>query len=80
MTHWLKENIFHKEVPLYTENKKEQEATSMKMREKAGGGKKSGYMLRRKITPWCILFFPMAFTVWLKYYPIFSAFFISLFR
>lgn len=52
----------------------------MKVREKSGGGKKSGYLLRKKITPWCILFLPMAFTVWLKYYPIFSAFFISLFR
>ena len=39
-----------------------------------------GYMFRKKITPWCILALPMAFTIWLKYYPIFSAFFISLFR
>ncbi len=39
-----------------------------------------GYLFRKKITPWCILALPMAFTVWLKYYPIFSAFFISLFR
>lgn len=42
--------------------------------------KLSGYMLRKKLTPWCILFFPIAFTVWLKYYPIVSAFFISLFQ
>ena len=38
------------------------------------------YQLRRKITPWCILFFPMLFTAWLKYYPILSAFVISLFK
>lgn len=42
--------------------------------------KAGSYQFRKKITPWCILFFPMAFTVWLKYYPIVSAFFISLFR
>ncbi len=38
------------------------------------------YQFRRKMTPWCILFFPMLFTAWLKYYPILSAFFISLFQ
>ena len=38
------------------------------------------YRFRKKVTPWCILFLPMVFTVWLKYYPIFSAFFISLFK
>ena len=42
--------------------------------------KPGSYMFRKKITPWCILFLPMAFTVWLKYYPIFSAFYISLFQ
>ena len=42
--------------------------------------KAGSYQFRKKMTPWCILFFPMAFTVWLKYYPIVSAFFISLFR
>lgn len=42
--------------------------------------KAGSYQLRKKITPWCILFVPMAFTLWLKYYPIFSAFFISLFQ
>ena len=42
--------------------------------------KTSGYQFRKKVTPWCILAFPMAFTLWLKYYPIFSAFFISLFE
>lgn len=36
--------------------------------------KAGSYQFRKKITPWCILFFPMAFTVWLKYYPIVSAF------
>ena len=38
------------------------------------------YQFRKKVTPWCILFIPIACTVWLKYYPIFSAFFISLFN
>lgn len=38
------------------------------------------YRFRRKITPWCILFFPMLCTIWLKYYPILSAFVISLFK
>lgn len=38
------------------------------------------YSFRKKITPWCILALPMAFTVWLKYYPILSAFYISLFK
>lgn len=42
--------------------------------------KEGGYLLRKKITPWCILALPMAFTAWLKYYPILSAFFISLFK
>lgn len=38
------------------------------------------YSFKRKITPWLILFFPIVFTIWLKYYPIFSAFYISLFQ
>lgn len=38
------------------------------------------YYLRRKVIPWCILFFPIASTVLLRYYPIFRAFYISLFR
>ena len=38
------------------------------------------YSFRKKITPWCILALPMIFTVWLKYYPILSAFYISLFQ
>lgn len=38
------------------------------------------YSFRKKITPWCILALPMAFTAWLKYYPILSAFYISLFQ
>lgn len=42
--------------------------------------KAGSYQLRKKITPWCILLVPMAFTLWLKYYPILSAFFISLFE
>lgn len=40
----------------------------------------NSYQFRKKITPWCILSLPMAFTIWLKYYPIISAFYISLFR
>ena len=43
-------------------------------------GKPGGYLFRKKITPWCILFIPMACTVWLKYYPILNAFYISLFK
>ena len=42
--------------------------------------KTGSYLFRKKITPWCILFLPMAFTAWLKYYPIFRAFYISLFK
>lgn len=38
------------------------------------------YSFKKKITPWCILALPMAFTAWLKYYPILSAFYISLFK
>lgn len=38
------------------------------------------YRLRKKWLPWTILFFPMVFTLWLKYFPILSAFWISLFR
>lgn len=52
----------------------------MRVTDKTRSNKKSNYILRKKLTPWCILFFPMAFTLWLKYYPIFSAFFISLFK
>lgn len=43
-------------------------------------GKAGGYFFRKKVTPWCILFIPMACTVWLKYYPILNAFLISLFK
>ena len=42
--------------------------------------KPGSYTFRKKITPWCILFLPIVFTIWLKYYPIFSAFYISLFK
>lgn len=43
--------------------------------------KKSGnYILRKKVEPWCILALPIIFTVWLKYYPILRAFYISLFQ
>ncbi|NLI90483.1 MAG: sugar ABC transporter permease [Epulopiscium sp.] len=37
-------------------------------------------VFKKKATPWLILLLPMAFTVWLKYYPIASAFYISLFK
>lgn len=39
-----------------------------------------GYLFRKKVTPWSILLIPMACTVWLKYYPILNAFYISLFK
>ncbi|MDO5022237.1 MAG: sugar ABC transporter permease [Eubacteriales bacterium] len=38
------------------------------------------YFMRQKLTPWLILFLPMFFTLWLKYYPILKAAYISLFR
>ncbi len=38
------------------------------------------YFYRQKITPWLILLVPILFTVWLKYYPILKAMYISLFR
>ncbi len=37
------------------------------------------YFLRQKITPWLILLVPMVFTLWLKYYPILKAVYISFF-
>lgn len=40
----------------------------------------SSYTLKRRLTPWCILAIPMACTIWLKYYPILNAFYISLFK
>lgn len=40
----------------------------------------SFYLFKRKIEPWLILTLPIIFTLWLKYYPIFSAFYISLFQ
>lgn len=43
-------------------------------------GSFGSYTFRKKAAPWCILALPMAFTVWLKYYPILSAFYISLFK
>ena len=49
-------------------------------KKKSFTAKPGSYTFRKKVTPWCILFLPMAFTVWLKYYPIFSAFYISLFK
>ncbi len=39
-----------------------------------------GYFLRQKITPWLILLIPMIFTLWLKYYPILKAVYISFFN
>lgn len=38
------------------------------------------YVFKRKVEPWAILALPMFFTLWLKYYPICSAFYISLFQ
>ncbi len=39
-----------------------------------------GYFLQQKIAPWLILLIPMGFTLWLKYYPILRAIFISFFN
>ena len=56
-------------------------STKMSTKKKKSFTAKPGsYTFRKKVTPWCILFLPVAFTVWLKYYPIFSAFYISLFK
>ena len=38
-----------------------------------------GYFLRQKIAPWVFLLLPILFTLWLKYYPILKAAYISLF-
>ncbi len=38
------------------------------------------YFLQQKITPWLILCIPMLFTLWLKYYPIMKAVYISFFN
>ena len=40
---------------------------------------KSGYFLRQKAAPWLILALPIFFTLWLKYYPILKAVYISFF-
>lgn len=50
------------------------------MKKKKYSGGLYSYTFRKKAAPWCILALPMAFTIWLKYYPILSAFFISLFK
>ncbi len=50
------------------------------MKGKKNTGGPFSYTFRKKAAPWCILALPMAFTAWLKYYPILSAFFISLFK
>ena len=50
------------------------------MKGKKNPGGLFSYTFRKKAAPWCILALPMAFTAWLKYYPILSAFFISLFK
>ena len=38
-----------------------------------------GYFLRQKIAPWLFLLLPILFTLWLKYYPILKAAYITLF-
>ncbi len=38
-----------------------------------------GYFLQQKIAPWLFLLLPILFTLWLKYYPILKAAYISLF-
>lgn len=45
-----------------------------------GSIRKNSYFIRQKLTPWLILLLPIAFTLWLKYYPILKAAYISLFR
>lgn len=50
------------------------------MKKKNGFKGLRSYTFRKKAAPWCILALPMIFTIWLKYYPILSAFYISLFR
>lgn len=42
--------------------------------------KLNSYFLRQKIVPWLILLIPIAFTLWLKYYPILKAAYISFFN
>ncbi len=41
--------------------------------------KQSGYFLKQKLAPWLLLALPLLFTLWLKYYPILKAVFISFF-
>ncbi|MEG0691971.1 MAG: sugar ABC transporter permease [Oscillospiraceae bacterium] len=41
--------------------------------------KRDRYFLKTKLTPWLILAIPILLTLWLKYYPILSAIFMSLF-
>lgn len=41
---------------------------------------RSSYFQRKKLTPWLILLVPMLFTLWLKYYPILKAVYISFFN
>ncbi len=48
----------------------------MKMKQKS----QSGYFMRQKMAPWLILLAPMFFTLWLKYYPILKAAYISFFN
>lgn len=40
----------------------------------------SGYFYRQKLAPWLLLALPMLFTIWLKYFPILHAVFISFFN
>lgn len=39
----------------------------------------SGYFVKQKLAPWLLLALPLLFTLWLKYYPILKAIFISFF-
>ena len=41
---------------------------------------RSNYFLRQKIAPWALLALPILFTLWLKYYPILKAIYISFFN
>lgn len=42
-------------------------------------GQSQRYFLKQKIAPWLFLLLPIVFTLWLKYYPILKAAYISLF-
>lgn len=50
------------------------------MNHNRGKASHSSYLLKKRLAPWAILAIPMLFTVWLKYYPIIRAVYMSLFK